>query len=500
VPRICFQGVDRASPFGVLLTTSVSARATVCGQNHAELAPEHWMATVYGSSLQWWGTGQRARASTPSQDSADIVLDVFGNDVGGIAARRVWRVVDESGEPILNPYCFLAQCCRAPFVASIFLIECARSDQPWMVIGEAHVSNCRPYRELLNRVAQVTAHLVACALRKNGRARAKPWNITPRRPSRSRAGVAAEQLRARASKAAMTLRHAAFDERWAIGTLRAPLDVLTHSQVLHADSWIRSPSRAAYLADPFPWPGRSNVFLCERYDYRSHLGTLRAVRLAEEKVANEQAVDLNVGKAHVSYPFMYRQDGRVFLLPEMAAFQELLLFELISETDARVVCVVDRGTRIADPTLFLYHGLYWIAYTDLGLGTDDNLCLLYSSQLAGPWLRHPLNPVKIDIRSSRPGGTPFFVDGKLYRPAQDCSTTYGASLAVNLVRVCTPNNYEEERVAVLAPDLHGPFPHGLHTLSSDGSRILFDGKKLFFDPSRLSTWMKARFRRARVAE
>ena len=205
---------------------------------------------------------------------------------------------------------------------------------------------------------------------------------------------------------------------------------------------------------------------------------------------------MNVDGAHLSYPFIYREHERTFLLPEMAAFRELILFELLSETKARAVCVINTGTRIADPTLFKHDGFYWLAYTDLAIGTDDNLCLFYSSQLEGPWVPHPLNPVKIDIRSSRPGGTPFLCGGNLYRPAQDCSSTDGAALALNLVRVCTPRYYKEETVAVLRPDLSGPFPHGLHTLSVDGPRIFFDGSKLFFDLHRFSKWMKEQFLRS----
>ncbi len=495
-PRICFKGVEPASPFGGLLGSSVSALATVSSHGRVLLAPQRWMATVLGSSLQWWGAKGSASASTWNQDAADIAIDFFGCDTVGVSAGRFWRVVDDSGEPILNPFCYLERCHRAPFVASIFLVERAADGRGWTVIGEAHISNCRRYRDLLNRVGHVAAHLIASALGENGYARAKRWNIVPRIPTRSRTHVSVGLLRARFAKAIMTVRHAACNERWAIGVLNARTDSLTRSQILRADLWIVSPSRDAYLADPFPWPGQSNLFLCERYDYRTHLGTLRAITFDRGKVANEEAVDLNVDGAHLSYPFIYREHGRTFLLPEMAAFRELILFELLSETKARAVCVINTGTRIADPTLFKHDGFYWLAYTDLAIGTDDNLCLFYSSQLEGPWVPHPLNPVKIDIRSSRPGGTPFLCGGNLYRPAQDCSSTYGAALALNLVRVCTPRYYKEETVAVLRPDPSGPFPHGLHTLSVDGPRIFFDGKKLFFDLHRFSKWMKEQFLRS----
>ena len=282
-PRICFKGVEPASPFGGLLGSSVSALATVSSHGRVLLAPQRWMATVLGSSLQWWGAKGSASASTWNQDAADIAIDFFGCDTVGVSAGRFWRVVDDSGEPILNPFCYLERCHRAPFVASIFLVERAADGRGWTVIGEAHISNCRRYRDLLNRVGHVAAHLIASALGENGYARAKRWNIVPRIPTRSRTHVSVGLLRARFAKAIMTVRHAACNERWAIGVLNARTDSLTRSQILRPDSWIVSPARDAYLADPFPWPGQSNVFLCERYDYGTHLGTLRAITFHREK-------------------------------------------------------------------------------------------------------------------------------------------------------------------------------------------------------------------------
>jgi hypothetical protein len=127
--------------------------------------------------------------------------------------------------------------------------------------------------------------------------------------------------------------------------------------------------------------------------------------------------------------------------------------------------------------------LYWIAYNDADLGLHENLCLRYATRLEGPWTPHPLNPVKMDVRSSRPGGTPFTVDGALFRPAQDCSRSYGCALVINRVVTCTPREYQEEFVARLTPDPDGRYPDGFHTLSVTSDGILFDGKRIMFKPA-----------------
>jgi hypothetical protein len=90
--------------------------------------------------------------------------------------------------------------------------------------------------------------------------------------------------------------------------------------------------------------------------------------------------------------------------------------------------------------------------------------------------------VKCDVRSARPGGTPFIVDGILYRPAQDDSATYGGSIVINRVDRLTTETFEETAVARLEPDPDGPYPAGIHTLSAVGGWILVDGKRDRFAP------------------
>ena len=67
--------------------------------------------------------------------------------------------------------------------------------------------------------------------------------------------------------------------------------------------------------------------------------------------------------------------------------------------------------------------------------------------------------------------------GRLYRPAQDCSEVYGQRIVINEVLALSPADFEERIVAVVEPDKNGPYPDGLHTLSSFGDMTLVDGKR-----------------------
>lgn len=493
VRRICFAGVSPGSPLSAVLSDvlpSPLANAEYSGGPAA--VTKAWRREVSGTDVQWWDA--TAMAGSECGGSADVVVDLFGNDLSAARGKRVWRVVDSSGEAILNPFCLLETCCRAPFVASILLVEGTLGEAEWKVLAQAHISNRWRYRKLLNRIARIAAQLIAHAVLSLEEPQQELGSMVIRKRKRSAFQIAVERAGARFRAAAASARKAMFNEYWAIGVLEVPMRKLLRSGPLHADRWIQPSMPGAYFADPFPLPGRSDALLCERFDYAADCGTIQLLTLGRDDV-QERTLDLHRSARHMSYPSLLEDVGRVLLLPEMASAGELVLYELREDGATRVLCTVDRGTRMADPTLFHNGEFYWIAYCNQAFGDCDNLCLLYARRPEGPWMPHPKNPVKIDVRSSRPAGALFSIDGKLLRPAQDCSQAYGGAVVVNEIVSCTPAAYEEREVVVITPDPRGPFPDGLHTVSLAADRIFIDGKKSFFDPKRFGKCVRDYARR-----
>jgi hypothetical protein len=113
-------------------------------------------------------------------------------------------------------------------------------------------------------------------------------------------------------------------------------------------------------------------------------------------------------------------------------------------------------------------------------GPFDRLYIWHAPDLLGPWEPHAANPVKVDLGSARPAGTPFAYRGDLYRPAQDCSRTYGGRVVINRILRLTPTDFQEELIAYVEPITDSPYVAGLHTLSSFGDLTLIDGKRFTF--------------------
>jgi hypothetical protein len=64
------------------------------------------------------------------------------------------------------------------------------------------------------------------------------------------------------------------------------------------------------------------------------------------------------------------------------------------------------------------------------------------------------------------------IDGKLYRPGQDCSRSYGGAVVVHHVRALSPGAFDEVEVKSVDGTRWGA--DGLHTLSAAGPCTLID--------------------------
>jgi hypothetical protein len=358
-------------------------------------------------------------------------------------------------------------------------------------LAEAHLSSRRSYRNLLDAVGRTIVWLVTAAIRRRPDLPKPPWRPSSRGTKRY---GSLDVLHGRMTSLRARLRDHVASEIWAIGRVVEPIEEFLKTRTVEPRSWIEIPAREGFIADPFPWPGREGVLLYERYSHHTGRGSIEAMHHPFIKNGQIQRLDLNV-RTHLSYPFTYLTGEHVICLPEMAAERKQVIYVLNPDRPPRELCLVAENVAMADPTLFEYGGLYWIAYNDADLGLHENLCLRFAARLEGPWISHPLNPVKVDIRSSRPAGTPFRVRESVFRPAQDCSQSYGCALTMNRIIACTPSCYDEETVATLLPNPDGRFPDGLHTFSVGPSGILVDGKRFVLDWNILLQRLGKRLRR-----
>lgn len=271
---------------------------------------------------------------------------------------------------------------------------------------------------------------------------------------------------------------------WRIGLAEVPVsDIARTGGLAHTRvSWLPEPPPGTFLADPFAlrFDGRLHLF-AEAYDYRTRRGVIQRM---------EVDADLGIGPPttalsepwHLSYPQVFAADGEIWMLPEAHRSGGLTLYRATPFPEAwEPAARLRLDTPAIDATPFRHGGLWWLAYSPDGpqRWKQGRLHLASAERLTGPWRPHPRNPVRVDLASSRPGGTPFTLDGRLRLPVQDCTRTYGGAIRLLEILELTPDRFEAQAGPPLQPPPSaGPYRNGLHTLSACGDVTLFDVKRI----------------------
>jgi hypothetical protein len=236
-------------------------------------------------------------------------------------------------------------------------------------------------------------------------------------------------------------------------------------------------SEEAYFADPFLFEhaGTTHLFV-ERFSYRDHRASIWCCALDGDGRPGP-LIPVVVTGSHVSYPFVFTSEGRIYLLTEAEAARRVPLYEAADfPGEWKEHPPLLENVDAVDPSLAEKDGLFWL-FVNIGLngdGFDDELHLFFAEELAGAWHPHPLNPIVSDVRRARSAGRIFNLDGRLVRPAQDGAEAYGHAVVFNRIDVMTPTTYSETVIGRLDPTWSDALS-GTHTYGFDSRFEVVDG-------------------------
>jgi hypothetical protein len=288
-------------------------------------------------------------------------------------------------------------------------------------------------------------------------------------------------------------------EDWGIGVVRAPLHAFLKPNFRPRIQWLARAKANTFRADPFPQGIGPNAkkLLWEEFDRLSDRGVIVEMDLDESGTPTSPprlAID---NGTHMSYPYLLEHKGEMYCIPETWQSRSVSLYGFDGhQRQWRVVAPIIEDFPAVDPTVLLHDGLWWLWCTNAEDEPDSKLFLWYAFDLRGPWRPHRGNPVKVDVRSSRPAGRPFLFEGSLYRPAQDCSGTYGGGITISRVTRLSTLEFLEEPVVHIEP-WDSRYRAGIHTLAGDGSLTVLDGKRMVMAPT--LTWRRLAHKLRRLA-
>lgn len=264
-------------------------------------------------------------------------------------------------------------------------------------------------------------------------------------------------------------------QQWSIGVCKndeSNTKTAAMSQIIWAD-----PNPTSFLADPFLIEryGVRYVFV-EEFPYRAQKGHISVLEL-DERNNFSRPIKVLECEEHLSFPFVFEQDGRFFMIPERRTSDTILLYEATRFPYEWEPCrVLVSNFPGVDTILHRQGDRLWL-FTTYGANEnqDNNLHIFSAPSLFDEFKPHRKNPVKTDIRSSRMAGKLFERSGRLYRPAQNCSLRYGGSIVINEIDDLNDDVFHEHLVEEILPDRQSMFPLGLHTRNMGTDAIVIDG-------------------------
>jgi hypothetical protein len=413
---------------------------------------EPWACLAGADVVLWLGEGRPPEA----------LLD---------ATAEVWGL--EHGDPAGLPGA--AEVARGDRVVEARLVRYGRDEDAILWVGG--FPTLSTWAATLDAVLSATADWPARAAKALLSGHPFPARPRPRDGQRGprAASVALGAVKGPVERGLARLQAASSATKWNVGIADAPIHAFLEQRPPIA--WLPDPGRR-FLADPFAYESDGDVVLVvEDYDYDEVRAGLSTISVGSDGPGRlEPFLDR---PEHLSYPYVFEHQGRLYCIPECSASGQVALYEVdkAARSCRRVATLLPDFAGV-DTTVIRHEGRWWLLCTNARDNDCANLYVFYADDLLGPYTPHPWNPVKTDMRSSRPAGTPFVHQGVLYRPAQDCSERYGGAVAINRIVELTPHTFREEVVNVIRPDPNGPYPHGLHTLSAVGGKTVVDGNRL----------------------
>jgi len=238
--------------------------------------------------------------------------------------------------------------------------------------------------------------------------------------------------------------------------------------------WIQSP-RGHFYADPFvvEHEGKPWVFF-EDLPYSTDKGIIACAEINNDGTLSQTVPVLELAY-HLSYPCIFRDAGELYMVPESVADGTVQLYRCKRFPDAWEQGKVLLHAPAVDTTVWIEDGLYWFFVTlQEPRGGGLQLWLFYSRSLTGELIRHPRSPISTDIRFSRGAGAIFRENGKLLRPSQDCSGSYGRLMVFNEITTLNGREYAEHPGTVIDTQT-APNMIGTHSYGRLGDVVVIDG-------------------------
>lgn len=239
------------------------------------------------------------------------------------------------------------------------------------------------------------------------------------------------------------------------------------------------PPKNEFWADPFLFQyNNENYVFFETFCYKTKKGKLSCGIIEQDNITD--VADILDLEYHLSYPFVFEEDGEIFLMPETMDNKRLEIYRCTHfPTKWELYSTAFEGELVADASFYNdKEGQKWLfinkkAIRNVPLNSELFIYQVDSAKL-NTLIPHAQNPVIIDSRKGRNGGAIFSYNNEIYRPSQrNEGSVYGKALNINKIKELTIHSYKEENTRIVEPNFHEGLI-SIHHLHQIKDQFVFD--------------------------
>jgi len=218
-----------------------------------------------------------------------------------------------------------------------------------------------------------------------------------------------------------------------------------------------TPPNDRFWADPhIIYQNNCYYIFIEEYIYKKNKGHISVIKM-NTLGEYEQPVVILEKNHHLSYPFVFENNGDYYMIPETAENRTIELYKSSNfpfKWEWQMNLMED--VTAVDTTLYFHNNKWWMFVNVIeneGASSLDELFIFYSDELhSNNWQPHKKNPVVSDVKNARPAGAIFSKEGNIFRPAQNCSHRYGYGFNINRIELLNEFEYKETMISNIEPN------------------------------------------------
>ena len=221
----------------------------------------------------------------------------------------------------------------------------------------------------------------------------------------------------------------------------------------------------SWCADPFLIDFNNSTWLfAEIFNLFTGRGSLYASKVIGNKIG--RWTKCNVDRCHLSFPNVFWQNGKIYMIPETSELNKLSLYECISfpKKWKKIITIISDHPFV--DTIRRANGGF-ISY-EIVKGERKLLFLSENGTL--------IKEITDRDKKLRPAGKLLFYNKQVLFPSQDCSKEYGQAIVLNVI-----DGYSIEQSSIINPSIFNEFLNkqrfvGMHTYNANNAYEVVDLK------------------------